>query len=89
MDPRVFLGSWLVVMDLNGKLSGSSPSLGLSQRPPCHSRVSPLEGCKVENQATQISRCDHFDARVEASDSHGSSALVWASRAGHTKVVKL
>ena len=32
---------------------------------------------------------DHFDARVEASDSHGSSALVWASRAGHTKVVEL
>ena len=26
---------------------------------------------------------------MEASDSHGSSALVWASRAGHTKVVKL
>ena len=26
---------------------------------------------------------------MEASDSHGSSALVWASRAGHTKVIKL
>ena len=24
---------------------------------------------------------------MEASDSHGSSALVWASRAGHTKVI--
>ena len=31
----------------------------------------------------------HLCSRVESSDSHGSSALVWASRAGHTKVVEL
>ena len=31
----------------------------------------------------------NLSTRVEASDVHGSSALVWASRAGHTKVILL